>query len=109
MKRKALSPVIATVLLIAIVIIIALIIFLWFRGLSEEIITKFGKKNIKLVCADVKFKAEYSSLTLSVSNIGNVPLYDFNLKISGSGSYITKKLKEVSGTNWPSTGLSPGE
>jgi len=44
--KKGLSPVIATMLLIAIVVVIGLIIFLWFRGMTEEAITKFDGTNI---------------------------------------------------------------
>ena len=42
-RKKGLSPVIATVLLIGIVIALALIIFLWFRGTMKPAITKFDK------------------------------------------------------------------
>jgi len=45
-KKKGVSPVIATVLLIAMVVVIALIIFLWFRGLTKEAITKFDVRNL---------------------------------------------------------------
>ena len=39
MNKKGVSPVIATVLLIAIVIVIGLIIFLWFRSLTKDALT----------------------------------------------------------------------
>ncbi len=74
-EKKAISPVIATVLLVALVIVIGVIIMMWFQGTVEESITKFGGKNIKLVCGDVEFEASYSSESekLQISNIGNVP------------------------------------
>ncbi|MAG78897.1 hypothetical protein CMI40_00795, partial [Candidatus Pacearchaeota archaeon] len=42
-NKKGVSPVIATVLLVAIVVIIGLIIFQWFRGMTQESIIKFDK------------------------------------------------------------------
>lgn len=108
MKNKAISPVIATVLLIAIVVVIGLIIFMWFRGLSEETITKFGKKNIKLVCNDVKFDAAYSGTTLSISNTGTVPIIDFQIKKSVAGGYSSIYLSEIDSAGWGELGLNPG-
>ena len=109
-NKKGVSPVIATVLLIAMVIIIGLIIFFWFRGLTKEAITKFGGVNIELVCEDVQFQAAYSPTigTISISNIGNVPLYDMKLKISGTGRHKTVELREIDAT-WPVLGLRPGK
>jgi len=106
-KKKGISPVIATVLLIAMVVVIGLIIFLWFRGMTEETITKFGGTNIKLICADVSFEASYSAGLLSISNIGNVPIFDMKLKIFGQGSHETKDLRDLS-ENWPELGLNQG-
>ncbi len=107
MKKKGLSPVIASVLLIAIVVVIALIIFMWFRGISEEAITKFGDKNVKLVCGDVKFEATYSNDFLSISNTGNVPIYNMNVRILSPGAHTTDNLKapKILGENdWPGSG-----
>jgi|TARA_B100001971_G_C18223406_1_gene558735 flagellin-like protein len=105
LNKKAVSPVIATVLLIGLVIVIALIIFLWFKGLTQEAITKFDK-NVELVCDDVKFEADYSEGILSISNIGNTPIYGIKVKISESENYETKDLNDLS--EWPSTGLNQG-
>ncbi len=80
MKKRGISPVIATVLLIAMVVVIGLIVFLWFRGMIEEEGTKFGK-NVKLVCDDVNFEASYSGGVLSILNIGNTPIYKMKIKI----------------------------
>ena len=103
-KVKGLSPVIATVLLIAMVIVLALIIFLWFRGMSQEAITKFDDKNVELVCRDVVFAASYSGTTLSIQNNGGVPIFAMKIGEEGGGSYDTIDLQ---GT-WPDKGLNPG-
>lgn len=106
-SKKGLSPVITTVLLIALVIVIISIVFLWFRGMVEEGVTKFGK-NIKLVCDDVEFEASYASGTLSIVNTGNVPIFRMNLKMAQGGNYQTKEITEFSNENWPDTGLNQG-
>lgn len=109
-EKIALSPVVATVLLIAMTIVIGLIVFLWFKGLTQEQITKFGGTNIQLVCEDVYFEAEYVPNTLSILNSGNVPIYNFKVKVVGDGSYSTSNIGDLSdewNTNYK-TGLNQG-
>lgn len=107
-KKQGLSPIVTTVLLIALTIAITAVVFLWFRGMVEEGVTKFGK-NIKLVCDDVEFDASYSSGTLSIVNNGNVPIFRVNVKTSQDGTYQTKDIKDfTSGSSWPDTGLAQG-
>ena len=107
-KKRGMSPVIATVLLVAIVIAIGLIVFLWFRGITEEAITKFDGTNVKLVCEQVSFSADYSDGNILISNDGNVPIYKFKAKIVGAGSYATVIVGE-NDTAWPVQGLNQGE
>lgn len=107
MRKRGISPVIATVLLIAMVIVIGLIVFLWFRGLTQEAVTKFGGTNIELICEDILFDASYSSGTLYISNTGNVPIYSMKLKIQQGGNYETKDLSELS-SSWPVAGINQG-
>jgi len=105
-NKRGVSPVIATVLLIGMVIVIGLIIFLWLRGLTQEAITKFDK-NVELVCDDIQFNADYFGGTLTISNIGNIPIYEIKIKILQNKNYETKSLNTFSG-KWPDTGLNPG-
>lgn len=105
--KKGVSPVIATTLLIAMVVVTGLIIFLWFRGFTEEAITKFGGTNIKLVCGDVRFDSSYSSGNLVLSNVGNVPIYSIKLKIESPGSHETIDIESIV-SSWPVTGLNQG-
>jgi len=101
MKKRGISPVIATLLLIALVIIIALIVFQWMKGFTKEAVTKFDGTNIDLVCNDVQFDASYSDDgTLTISNLGNVPIYNFDVKAEYAGGHDTSNLGE--------TGLSQG-
>ncbi|MBU1252537.1 MAG: hypothetical protein KJ905_03775 [Nanoarchaeota archaeon] len=107
-KKKGVSPVVATVLLVVMVIVIGLIIFLWFRSFTQEAVTKFGGRNIALVCDDVQLLGSYSGNTLTVSNIGNVPVYSVKLKVSKGRSYQTDNIEDIS-DNWPAlTGLKQG-
>ncbi len=101
-NKRGISPVIATVLLIAMVVAIGLIVFMWFRGIVVEEGTKFGK-NIKLNCPEVNFDASYSEEILSIVNRGNIPIYKMKLKIFKEGSYETEEL-----SNWPEIGLNEG-
>ncbi len=103
MKRRGISPVIATVLLIAITLVMALIVFLWFRGINQEAITKFDK-NVKLVCEEISFSATRSGTTVYVTNTGNFAIYKMKAKISSSSSHSTIDIP-----GWPETGLNQGE
>lgn len=109
-SKKGISPVVATVLLVVMVIIIALIIFFWLKSLQKEAITKFGGTNIELVCQDVSFSANYDNYlgSLALSNLGNIPIYSFNLKISKTSGHETKEIKELDSA-WSKKGLRKGE
>lgn len=93
MKKRGLSPVIASVLLIALVLVLAAIIFLWARGFISEQIEKFGTP-IEDLCSDVDFDIELIStgvgFEFEIANRGNVPIYNFDIKeIKGGGSEIS--------------------
>jgi len=108
LNNNAISPVIATVLLIAMVVIIGLIIFLWFKGMTQEVITKFGGTNIEIICNDVRLDTGYSGGVLYISNTGNIPVFGIKIKIFRDGSHETKDLMDLS-SNWPLAGLNQGE
>jgi flagellin-like protein len=107
MKRKGVSPIIATVLLIGMVVALALIIFVWMRSFTRETITKFDDENIELACDRIEFQASYVGGNISVSNIGNVPIYDMRVKKSTTGGYTTENIRDFN--EWPRTGLNPGD
>ena len=91
MKKKGVSPVIATVLLIGIVIILAAIIFLWARGFVAEKAQKF-ERAVELSCANVNFRADVFGNDLDIINDGNVPIYGINVKIIGEGRVLVKEI-----------------
>ena len=107
MKKKGVSPVIATVLLIGMVIVLGLIIFLWMRALAQETVTKFEGENIELACDKVQFEASIVGNQLTVSNLGNTPIYDLSIKIQTPGVFETKKAKDLF-SEWPKYGLNQG-
>ncbi len=113
-EKKGLSPVIATVLLISLVIILGAIIFLWFRGIVEEPIKKNlggGEENVKMICNDVRFNAEYTGGRLQITNTGNVPIFDIKLIIDKVGTQETTNLRtlmEENKVDWGDTGLNSG-
>ena len=97
-NRRGLSPVVATVLLIMIVIIIAIIIFLWFRSLAKEAVTKdlgFGEENIELVCDDVVMDVRYNNERLTIKNDGNVPIEKIRLKLIRYAAYDTVEVDGI--------------
>lgn len=90
MNKKGVSPIIATVLLIAIVIILSLIVFLWARGFVGEKAQKAGRA-VELACTEVSFEARYVSQgggVIDVINRGNIPIYGFDVKEIGEGEVL---------------------
>ncbi len=71
--KRALSPVVSTVLLIMIVIILAVIVILWFKYFLKDAVIKFDKP-VETTCSDVGFEVDIFESSVIVSNIGNVPI-----------------------------------
>jgi len=89
--KKAVSPVVSTVLLIMIVIVIAIIILLWARGFVKEVIEKNIGGNVKRAneyCNEVQLTPivnDDDEKTFGFRNDGNVPIYQFHLKVKEKG------------------------
>ena len=83
-NKKALSPVIATVLLILLVIILATIVFLWARGFLGEQIEKFDRP-IDYACDAISFEARLvpglgGKYAIEIVNTGDIDIYNFQIK-----------------------------
>src|SRR3990167_6556675 len=86
-RKKGVSPVIATVLLVAIVLVLAVIVFLWARNFVGESVEKQGR-DVDQSCAETSFRAEIiftgdepdDEKTLFIENTGTVPLYGAELR-----------------------------
>ena len=83
-EKKGLSPVIATVLLVALAIVLALIVFLWARSFVAESLTKSGEA-VELRCKETGFDAEYDG-ALKIINRKDIPLYEMNVQKVKAGS-----------------------
>ncbi|MFB6246723.1 MAG: archaellin/type IV pilin N-terminal domain-containing protein [Candidatus Pacearchaeota archaeon] len=106
--KKGVSPVIATILLVALVIVIGAIIFIWFQSLTEEAVTKFDGQNVEIVCKDVKLEASYNNGQISIVNRGNVPIYSMKIKLEGSAGQ-SETINATSKSGWKKVGLNQGE
>ncbi len=100
-NKKAISPVISTVLLISLAIMLALIVLLWARGFFSEQIEKDGK-NIENVCKEAKIDVLYekspNGLKIKIKNIGSIPIGAVEIREEG------KNTK----TNQYNTSVNPG-
>jgi len=89
-KKRAVSPVVSTVLLIMMVIIIAIIILLWTRGFIKETILKEvagESKRVQAYCREVKIDPILNDDgSFGFNNVGNVPVYSINVKLTKDGS-----------------------
>ncbi len=92
-NKRGLSPVIATVLLVALVLVLAVIVFLWARSSITEQIEKFGKP-VERNCEDVDFTAVYSIGLLDVANNGNIPIHEFEVKQFKDGDSEIERLEK---------------
>lgn len=79
--KRALSPVVATILLVSLALILAIIVFLWARAFIPEAIQKEGRA-IELSCEETSFNAEAfaSDQEVSVENTGQVPIYGIEIR-----------------------------
>jgi len=80
-NKRGVSPVVATVLLIAIVIVIITIIFLWGRSVIQENVQKQGKP-AEQACSEMNLRVSCNDGVLSITNLGNLPLYSVDVKIN---------------------------
>ncbi len=111
MKKRGVSPVIATILLVALVVGLSVVVFVWFRSFTQEAITKFGGQNVQNFCSNgqIQFDAQYVGGQLSISNNG-IPIYSFSVRVDkDGGGYSTSDIGTLAGSDWPSTGLNKGD
>ena len=83
-KKRGISPLIATILLIAFVVVIALLVWFWYSDLLEEYRTKEGQQiQSEFTCAsDVEISANLvdcttNSISFNLKNKGSIELISF--------------------------------
>jgi flagellin-like protein len=92
MNKRGVTPVVATVLLIAIVVVLGVIIFFWAKNFLTESAQK-GDRSVSISCGQVEFNAKVVADALQcpkpsstpqnpqfysavdIDNIGNTPIY----------------------------------
>ena len=114
-NNKAISPLIATVLLIGITLASFALIVVWTRGFISERIEKFGE-NMDVVCGRIDYSAyvapieggsDPSIVTLVIDNKGNDNINSINVKLVKGGKSVVRTLMQKAGA--PITGKKPGE
>ncbi len=99
--KRAVSPLIATVLMITLTVAAAVIVYTWAHGLVKEQIEKFGK-NAEQVCDQLNFNADVRLVSanlfdLYLINQGNVPIYAVDItKIGKSKSVVDRRVITLS-------------
>ena len=91
LKKRGLSPVIATVLLISLSLALAIIVFFWARSFIAERVQKQGQE-IGAFCEQTVFNVEAvkdatNNINIYLTNTGNVPIYGIEVR--------SKKIGEV--------------
>jgi flagellin-like protein len=84
-KKKGVSPVIASVLMILLVVMLASMVFLWARGFVSEQIEKFGTP-IEDQCSNIRFDAANTGGSLEIVNRGNIDIFHFDIKMTKGGN-----------------------
>lgn len=92
---KALSPIIATVILISLVVTLSIIVWIFLGGFIKELVVK-QEKSADAVCLDeVEISASVEDLSLDqviVSNDGDAPIAGVNIWVKASGGEGRQKF-----------------
>ena len=86
MSKKAISPIIATAILVAIVITLAVVIWIFLSSFVSELVIKQGKP-ASTVCMDSVRISVDTSNGIVIANDGSVPIAGFIIKYDGEGRY----------------------
>jgi len=99
-SKKALSPVITTILLVLLAIILAAIIYLWARGFTKDTLVKFDEP-IERACDKISFEIGSSATSLLITNKADVPIYAIKIMTtSDSSSSSAERIDQT---------INPGE
>jgi len=92
-NKKAISPLIATVLLVVIALAMFIVVYSWLRGMISEQTEKFGAP-IETQCEKVIFTARAETNNVIITNQGNIPIVGISVKIKFEGKTLTKSVKK---------------
>jgi flagellin-like protein len=117
LKKKGVSPVVATILLITLVVILAVILWIWIRSFIGEKVTKdvgSGDEAIENFCqrlqfnADVYIESSSEKLLVNIENTGNIPLYGVEIKKKSFASLKSIGIAVPSSESIPSGETASG-
>ncbi len=99
--NRAVSPLIATVILIAIVISASSIIYVWSKSFIAESLEKFGNP-VEIVCDELTFEAQLDPVggydyDLWINNRANVDIHKLNLNFKKEGKSVIKTFSADGG------------
>jgi flagellin-like protein len=100
-NKKALSPVITTVLLVLITIVLAVIVLVWARGFGGDIVVKAispggEEKEISSICKeDVIISVQNVGGKLYITNQGSITVYMIAVKLSNQAVSEVKKSAPI--------------
>ena len=84
-QKRALSPVITTVLLVMVAIVLAVIILLWAKGIIKEKTMKF-EEPIDRACEGLQMQFALVDGKVSFTNQGDTPIYRIDISKTSAGS-----------------------
>jgi len=93
-NKKAIGPIITTLLLILLALTLASIIFLWARGFIGEQVSKFDKP-IADSCVDIKISPTLSENSITILNGGNIAIYQLGIRVTIPDGSSTITIKDV--------------
>jgi len=95
-RYRGLSPLMATILLVAVAIIAFAAIFMWVNTISVEKVQKFGAP-AEDSCAQLSFVPTLSSNSILINNQGPITIYAIDLRIVKDGNEFTRFLRPKDG------------
>lgn len=88
-NKRAVSPLIATVLLVLIVLVASGLVYAWSKSFIAEQLEKFGDP-VETVCQKLDFDAQLEGSSLYINNRGNVQIHQVNVLLKGPGKSTLK-------------------
>ena len=90
-KNEGISPIMATILLVAIAAVAFVFVFVWSKGFAQESLLKFNEP-IENSCSKISFDASLSGNRneIYINNLGEVPIYGFNVHVLSEETSLIK-------------------
>jgi len=99
MRKKGLSPIIATVLLIVVAIALFFLVFFWIKSLQKETIMKQGTA-IENICPQIRLSVQRTASGIDIINQGDVTIQKFEIIINGRSEMEGSGNPLIPGDTW---------